>query len=117
MNMKSLYSTVSHRAVIFYWNRVKEINEHIAQQEAEMQKRLRKTHDADTSVPKRGYPATVYGYVRKMRTSDVVKGSQARRGWFGYFDADGDIVCWYKHLFVGDMWISDILFVVHRYRH
>lgn len=47
---------------------------------------------------KNAWRATADGYIRKMCSHDIVAGSQAKEGWYGYFDADGDIVMWHTEI-------------------
>ena len=35
-----------------------------------------------------------YGYVRLMKQDDIIEGSCAQPGWYGFFASDGDIVFW-----------------------
>ena len=83
-----LYSTSSYEAMVYAWIlrekdvTMKAFNEHVTEDE-----RIAAIFEPYMS-------AAESGYVRVMTASDVVSGSTAKPGWYGFFDGDGDIVFW-----------------------
>lgn len=57
------------------------------------------------------------GYVRPMKSHDVIEGSSAKPGWCGYFAADGDIVFWERDFSSGIWDISGVTIYFQQYLH
>lgn len=81
-----LYSTVSYSAIVHYWRMI--------QLEKDMQDLLHTHIQSAADAFESLLPVACSGYIRPLRRSDIVRGSHARLGWYGYFDSDGDLVLW-----------------------
>lgn len=62
-------------------------------------------------------PVKRWGYTRRMKMDDIIEGSKAQVDWYGFFDADGDLVFWDDQRGLGTWNVSGVQVNFHLYLH